>query len=217
MKRYEFDISRWDFDELFFAIRSKEDIIKVLMKTIKIMIIGSQPQIDLSYKESEKRGKILLSVSKMSRLFYFSDKKFFSIHFPFRVVEEDDRSLDFYFRDSLKIDNEVTSNVLSVISDIQRFGSSSLYDFMDSIDKIEDDEQLFWSFLKELMVFEDGYLRYDDDEAHERYAIHPRYHCDVFYSSNATLKLGLNFSLTEEEFINLLDTQSNCYFLKKEN
>jgi hypothetical protein len=215
MKKYYFDISRWDFDKLFFAIRSKEDIIKVLMETITIMIIGSQ--VDLSYQESDKRGKILLLISKMSRLFYFSDKKFFSIHFPFRVVEEDDRSLSFYFRDSLKIDNKVISDVLSVISDIQKFGSSSLYDFIDSVDSIEDEGQLFWSFLRELMVFEDGYLRYDDDEKNERDAIHPRYHCDVFYSSNATLKLGLNSPLNEEEFVNLFDIQSNCYFLRKEN
>ncbi len=79
MKRYEFQIARWNEDDIFSPIRSKKDSIHILMKTIKIMTINQQ------VSEEDSIGKIVLLVSKMSRLFFFSQDKFFSIVFPLTV------------------------------------------------------------------------------------------------------------------------------------
>ena len=70
MKIYEFDIPKTLLSDLDIVIRDKEDIIKVLLHTIKY----------ISFSESKKEisndcNKIVLVVDKMSRLFFHYEKK----------------------------------------------------------------------------------------------------------------------------------------------
>ncbi len=84
-------------------------------------------------------------------------------------------------------------------------------------DYTEECDENFWVFLRELLLMEDGYIRYDYDEEHENGDIHPLNHYDLFYSSNATFKIGLEDKERQTNFIDLMDINTSCKYLIKHN
>lgn len=150
----------------------------------------------------------------MSRLFYFTKDKYFSVNFPFAATETEE-GLIYSSEHISDIDSRVTSQVLSVISSEDSFGADCIFEFADPIATIVDYDLNFWSFLRELLLSEDGYIRYDYDEEHQNGLLHPLNHYDVFYSSGATFKVGLKQKIERETIIDLLQTESNCHFLEQ--
>lgn len=47
--------------------------------------------------------------------------------------------------------------------------------------------------------------------------LHPLNHFDVCYSNTSTYKLGINHKVDVEEFVDILDVSTNCFFLTKLN
>jgi len=216
MKKYEFPIYEMNL-KLFFPhkrIKTKVQIIEVLMETIRYMM--QKPEA----VSVEPVGKIVLYVDKMSRLFFFKDKKFYSIGFPFFVSEEDGK-LRFWFNDYLVIDSELVSNVMAILK-CEEFDNKCSLDFVEPIYEYEvgyNDE--FWFFLKELFLIEDGYIRYDIDqesydqaEQKDTAKKHPLTHYDIFYTNIATFKVGLSKEICDKEFIDFLNINTDCGFIK---
>ena len=143
-------------------------------------------------------------------LFFISEKKYFSINFPFHVTN-DGNQLRFRSKNIDDIDNKITSDVIGVMSNQLVLESNEILDFAAPID--EASHIRFWSLIRDLLLFEDGYVRYDYDEENENELLHPLNHLDIFYSSNCTFKVGLNDQITSEILIDCLDIRSNCYFL----
>ena len=82
VKKLEFNLDERQVAWIFSPLRSKEQVIKLLMRTIKIMIVNDK------FNNELIKGKVVLRISKMSRLFFFSQDKFFSINFPFTALLE---------------------------------------------------------------------------------------------------------------------------------
>jgi hypothetical protein len=207
MKRYTYKIAKWNASDILVPIRSKKDSIKLLMKAIKIMITYQE------VPEEDAIGSITLQVSKMSRLFFFSEGRFFSIIFPFAVVEADG-GLSFSSKYMADIDSRATSCVLGFLSSIEHFESSCIYEFADLIISLEETANDIWPLIRELLMHEDGYVRYDHDSDNENGAMHPLHHLDVFYSSRATFKLGLCDKLEEHSLVDILSTETECSYLR---
>jgi len=208
MKTYEFNINRAYLDKFFpkKRVKTKADIIEILMETIRYMLLN--PLVT----EEESSGKIILQINKMSRLFFFSDKKYFSIVFPFFVSFQEDM-YNFSFKNMIEIDKGLISKVLSIIK-CDEFKANCSLDFVEPICEYEENcDDNFWLFLKELLLMEDGYIRYDYDEENQDNDLHPLNHYDLFYSSNATFKIGLNAEVGKNEFIDLLNINTNCKYL----
>jgi len=206
MKQYSFNLDLRQTNNFFSPIREKRQIISLLMKTIKLMLIN-QPLQDVDHG-----GEIVLVVSKMSRLFYFSESKYFSISFPFSVIENDGE-LNFTFN-GMNVDSQITSDVLSVVLKDEIFQSECAYQFIEPIIDVSDYEPNFWILILNLLTLDDGYIRYDYDEANERGDYHPRNHYDVFYSSCSTFKIGLRERLSKESLIDLVELKSQCHFIE---
>lgn len=207
MKRYSFPLDERLVKEFFNPIRSKKDVVSLLMKSIKIMLIND------TVDKCRVRGEIILIVSKMSRLFYFTENKFFSITFPF-LVYESDGELEFSSKTVKIIDSKVTSDVIGVISKNGFQDVECALEFVDPIVEIADFEQLFWPFILNLFMYEDGYIRYDYDEKYEDGDHHPLNHYDIFYSSLATFKVGLRNRLEADSMLDFLDSNSICNYLE---
>lgn len=207
MKSYSFKIDKWQAGDFFAPVRSKKDVINLLMKTIKMMLINE----DL--RSEYVAGEVYLQVSKMSRLFYFSKNKYFSINFPFKVTELDE-GLKFSSHHILDVNNELTSDIISIVSNEEEFDSLCIYGFVEPIAKIVECRSEFWSLLKELLMFEDGYVRYDYDEEHENGDVHPLSHYDVFYSSNANFKVGLRARIQKGLLVDLLNIETDCHYME---
>lgn len=206
MKRYEFKIARWNEDEIFSSIRSKKDSIRILMKALKIMIINQE------VSEEDSIGNMVLLVSKMSRLFFFSADKFFSITFPL-TVSESSHGLSYSSRHISDVDSRVTSSVIGLLSASEQFDSDCILEFAEPILGLDDSDNRFWSFMRELLMHEDGYVRYDHDVRREDGHLHPLDHMDIFYSSGGTFKLGLNGRIKEDHLIYILSLETNCLYL----
>ena len=214
MKKYEFEIVQFEIDSFFpkERVKSKLQLLEILLEATRYM---------LAYQDIERyetKGKITLVVDKMSRLFFEKDKKIFSIVFPF-YVSENGEELNFTFH-NIDVDSRLISNAISIIK-CDSFKNQCSLDFADSMYDFESEEEDFWVFLRELILFEDGYIRYDKDidgynhakgrgEEHR----HPVNHYDLYYSSKASFKVGLENEIELKEFIDLLDIKTDCKYFK---
>ena len=201
MKKKEFILDHYQIDDFFKPIRSKRDVIILLMKSIKLMLIGDITPI------KEPSGHMYLIVSKMSRLFYVKEDKYFTIGFPFKVIDNGN-TLEFYSSfDEVKIDNKITSDVLALFSN-KTFVSEIFFE-----------ELYYQSYLLKILItnlftYEDDYIRYDYDPVRTNGKLHPLNHYDLFYCSNTTFKLGLNKSLNIEKMIDCLSIETECHFIE---
>lgn len=209
MKIYSFEIHKSYVDRFFTPIRSKQHVIEVIMNAIKYMTLNPVVSEHLS------RGKIILKIDKMSRLFFLKKDKYFSITFPFSV-KKNETGYVFSFQDISEIDAKLTTDVITMINSKEFKGNCSL-DFAFPISAYQDDSNdSFWCFLRELLFMDDGYVRYDydDNEARVNEFIHPLNHYDLFRSNSSTFKLGIKGRLSEESFIDLFDINTNCKYLE---
>lgn len=216
MKLFEFNLNEAYLKKFFpeSRVKTKAQIIEILMEAINYMTLN--PTVPVN----KIQGKIILIKDKMSRLFFIKDKKYFSIAFPF-FVTNDENIYTFSFKNRIEIDSQLSSKVISIIN-CNDFKSDCSIDFISPICEEEQCDENFWFFLRELLLMEDGYVRYDyDKETHDKYNEigeghkHPLNHYDLFYSSDTTFKIGLENTLNEHEFIDLFNMYTDCLYLKK--
>lgn len=202
MKRIELEIPEY-YDKIFFQkrIKYKIDIVIMLLEVVKLIHINSAP--------SKSVWKIVLIVDKMKRLFFFSQNKFFSINFPFNILTDTNR---IYLWDC-EIDSKLISDIMRVIR-VENFLQTS-NNFIESIWDVENEykDEGFWNVLKELLLIDDWYIRYDYDEERENWDFHPTNHYDIFYSENSQIKLWLRGKIDMNDFIDLLDVSTKCKYL----
>ena len=205
MKRFEFSVDAYQAEWMLSAVRSKRDLISLLMRTIKIMLLLPLPI-------PEVVGKVILHVDKMSRLFYVFEGKIFSINFPYTVIE-DNGLLVFRSIHQANINSAVTSNVLSVLEINNAFDNPEILSFAEPISDICQYDEDFWSLLLELLMYEDGYIRFDHDEERSNAQRHPIDHLDIFYTSGSTFKIGMYSCISHDYFCDLLNLNTDCHFL----
>jgi len=213
MKQYYFNLSSVIYNKVFpqYRIKTKAHIIEILMEITRYILLQNDPEFVVSNDNS--KGKVILYIDKMSRLFFFSEKKYYSIVFPFHFLEENGK-YKIIFQSNIEVNSQLISKVISIIK-CDEFKAQCSLDFVEPVCDAEDDcDEKFWIFLRELLLMEDGYIRYDYDEEHEDENNHPLNHYDLFYSSNATFKIGLSSLLREDEFVDLLDINRDCKYLK---
>lgn len=213
-KFFELKIGQYFFEKVSKPIRTKEDIVILLIESMKIFLIGdTMPVTDI-------KGKIIIKVDKMSRIVFEIENKYFSFNFPFNIENiYNDEHITFYDIDTgLYLNNKNLSLILRIFNE-DRMKKDSLEDLYLELADIEDLEYMedILNVVKKLMLFESGYIRYDYDPDPTRVNkyTHPLYHFDVYYSSNNSIKLGLRNELKVEEFIDLLDIKTNCYYIYK--
>lgn len=217
MKKFHFKLNRVS-RELFFPpvrLKTKLQFIEILMEATRYILAAPHSNQDPA------EGEIILYVDKMSRLFFITDDKFYTIVFPFVVnIDDNADSLSFSIMHSYEVDALTISKVITIIRSESFEGNCSI-DFAESIydyDQIQ--EESLWNLIRELMLLEIGYLRYDKDQSGFEKARedgnehkHPLHHIDLFYTNKATFKLGLERELRNEKFMDILNTLTSCSYL----
>ncbi|WP_367390054.1 hypothetical protein [Lewinella sp. LCG006] len=217
MKVFVYKIDSYSKD-LFFPkerIKSKIQIINILLEASRYIL--SNPHIG----ENNSNDEIKLVIDKMSRLFFSSKNKYYSIVFPFNLYEEGGR-IYFHYLNNINVDAYLISKTKSAIN-CDSFNDDCVLGFADSIfessNSLESEE--LWSFLKELMLFEDGYIRYDKDLEGFNVAKekgipdrHPLTHYDLYYTNKAAFKIGLEVDNSIDDFIDLLNIKTDCKYIK---
>jgi len=221
MKNYPFNLSKVVYDKFFpkFRVKTKAHVIEILMEAARFILLQNDP--DFIVENDDAIGKMILYVDKMSRIFFFANKKYYSIVFPFHFLKEENQ-YKLIFKSDIEVTSQLISKVISIIH-CDEFKEECGLNFITPICDFDDEcDEHFWVFLRELLLMEDGYIRYDFDKKNYDDAVkkgeehkHPLNHYDVFYSSNATFKIGLSDEIANDTFINLLDTNSDCKYLTK--
>jgi len=219
MKNYTINLSKVIYDKVFpkYRIKTKAHVIEILMEATRFILLQNDP--DFIIKDDDRIGKMILYVDKMSRIFFFADKKYYSIVFPFHLLKEENK-FKLIFKNDIEVTSQLISKVISIIH-CDEFKEQCGLNFITPICDFDDEcDENFWVFLRELLLMEDGYIRYDFDKENYDKAIkkgkehqHPLNHYDIFYSSDATFKIGLTDVLGNDTFINLLDVNSDCEYL----
>lgn len=214
MKKIQRPFGNYYYDKLMKPVRRQKDCVALILDILNILLVGE--------KMSDEKGVIMIVVDKMSRLFCFSGKKYFSMVFPFdmeRVEEPGDNYRIYDLILNMEIDNRLIVLMERILNQID-FEESTMDEIIEKAyfdvaeeGYSEDEVSKCFNLVMRLLSMELGYIRYDDDPEHENGALHPRYHLDVNYSSKGTYKLGLNSEMKEEDFIGLLDIKTNCKYI----
>lgn len=206
MKRFDFPIDRHQSQWVFAPIRTKKEALTLLIKATKAMLAPT------AIKKEEQTGSITLIISKMSRLLFHSSNKTFSIAFPF-LVREDKTGIYFYSHEHPNIDSKTTSDILALLDQPYLFDTKDVLEFADPICSACDIDVDLWCLFRNLLLLEDGYIRYDDDRERVNGHKHPRHHLDFFYSQGTTFKAGLRRNISDGELIDILNIETDCHYL----
>lgn len=191
MKIIEVKIGDFLGEKVLKPIRSKRDMILLLLDTMKLIV---NPEGSFS----DDFGKVTIYVDKMSRIFYETKEKYFSFIFPF-LIENLDQNYKIY-------DNHTECELNDTMISLLIIDRAEEYEYSD-IDTI-------WKLIIKLWLMEDGYIRYDHDPANEDGDMHPLYHFDINYSSAVTYKIGLKNPIKVNDFQDTLNIKTNCAYLR---
>lgn len=203
------------------AIRERYDIIRIIVEACEYVVDNQYKEV-LNINEIVPQTKAFIFIDKMTRLFIVEDKQIFSVVFPFNVNLIESKVTFHHF--------EINHSVLAAINSIVH-ESMELYNIESLIDCIwentkemeltTEEKQIVDQIIYHLMSYEMGYIRYDVDPINaQKYNergkpnIHPENHFDINYTSSATYKVGLKSAITMQDFVDFLNINTDCWFVK---
>lgn len=193
------------------TLKQHKDYTRVLLEITK-KLLNNSDYIDKSYLSSQAYMKV--TIGKQSRIFvYLSVDKYYSFEYPCQV--EVDRLTNkinsIHTKTGIECSYELISNAISILDDVK---SDSIIDVYESRD--EDDEFMnidAYKLLEYFWAHEPCYLRYDYDPKSNNGALHPLHHLDINMSLNGTYKIGLKDKILPEEFEDIVNKNTECYYL----
>ena len=205
------------------AIRNKFSLISLLLNIYTkefLAEVKGHHNLKIVFQEEKKISRIFLKE--------IGNAQIQSFHTPFKIIENNNDAYELRLESSV-----VPCNISSVeISFLKCFFNrvdsfyttiENFYDaFLSTLDSfaensdicISDSKQAdYWKLILYLIEFEPGYVRYDYDEEHYIPKIHPIHHLDINFSNNATYKIGLYNSLSIDLFLELVNKETDCFFI----
>ncbi|MCI9215870.1 hypothetical protein AALA78_02565 [Lachnospiraceae bacterium 42-17] len=117
MKIIERKIGEFFCRRMLKPICSKQDTMLLLLETLKL--INDTEEI------LNEKGKVIIYVDKMSRVFYETDDKIFSFYFPFALDEKEPEYYRIYdILTDLEITNKMISLLISIFKNDRKLGES---------------------------------------------------------------------------------------------
>lgn len=187
-------------------IFSKTDIIELIFSTIVVLLTDLSIQGDPLYE-------VRIHISKMSRVFFKSPNRIVSIVFPFSIKKDNEKYVIYDTRSSILIDSIILSSLQTLFNQFETGDYIEMFTLLDDFDVLSRDE--IWNIFSNLLSYESGYIRYEYDLEHFEESIHPIHHFDINHTNSSKYKLGFDSHISLDTFIDILDTNTNCYFIKK--
>lgn len=205
MKLIEREIFTFKENEFFYPLRDKIDYARLIIYATRYLLLN------IETNGAECNSQLKLCIDKMSRLFFYKEKKYFSVSFPFSVQIDGNEITDINTFSGKSINSQSLSSVISILEDSSFKLNPSLTDYYIESDTAE---SIGIAILEEIFQSEPSYIRYDNDPTNENGKIHPLNHLDINYSSYGTYKIGLENEIKTIYFDNVLNIRTDCSFLK---
>lgn len=132
-----------------------------------------------------------------------------SLSFPFNIKKNGSQIKLYINKIQSEIDNRFISECISIINQLQ--DNSSFIDVWMEMDEPYNEETLI--IVERLLRTEPCYLRYDYALDSAVGGIHPAIHLDINMSKIGHIKLGLYNQLTFRQFLDILNPDTNCYYV----
>lgn len=216
MKKLELCIRRNLFNN-FKSIRSKKDIILLLLESIKNLMLYKENIVefrDVDIIKDDNEMRIVIYIDKMKRIFYCTKNRVQSVSFPFNINKVNDNDIKFYYK-NIEIDFKLISILIRIFSTNKMDNSLTLIESLLNDSEYSNSTEEYQNLLEELLlslsIFEDGYLRFDfDDIENEDETYHPLHHIDFYYSNSNTFKLGIMDKISLKKSIDIIDINKKC-------
>ncbi|WP_033915881.1 hypothetical protein [Campylobacter sputorum] len=193
-------------------IKTKYDILEIWTHSINLICLNYNNDNILQYnKQKNKLAEIQIICDKIKRIYFFTNTKYYSICFPFSIYEEENSNYKIKFKE-FDIDTEITSYILRILKSKEIINYKTFGE-IETSDEFMDIDSDIWYILKELIILEDGYIRYDYDLKNADGNIHPINHYDIFYTNINQIKIGLSNNIDKNYFLDTLDISKACKFL----
>lgn len=219
---YIIRLEPYEIRDFTLVIKNKWDCIKLLLNCTRFINFNLISRaITLSPKSCKKMvGEYLkLDIIPIPRVYlYVGGNKYISIVFPFKIDVITD-NIKFWYA-GVCLTEHIISGIFTLINLHNNSYSSigktnnSLIELYLSNEEFEPIPENSYYILGELLSLEMGYIRHDHDPVKAKGKIHPEFHFDINYSQDATFKYGLPKMLSTQEFENIFDKNSDCYFLQ---
>ena len=106
---------------------------------------------------------------------------------------------------------ELISNAISILNEVKSDSIIDVYESRDIEDAILNIEA--YRLLEYFWAHEPCYLRYDYDPMNSKGSLHPINHLDINISVNGSYKVGLKSRLSPDEFEDIVNKSTDCYYL----
>jgi hypothetical protein len=206
MKAFHFATVPPYIERFSVPIRDKTESLRVITHAIKMMTIEKRQNAPAS------SGGLTLIVDKMSRLFFWTPAKYYSVTFPFKAFESEEGGIEFESTNSVAITAQITSFLLMLLNTGKLFTQDE-YEYLQMMDECHALGSGCWDMIRDLITCEDGYIRYDHDRSRMNGHFHPEFHLDVFYTQAATFKLGHDGACGADRFMDYLNTRTHCGYI----
>lgn len=196
----------------FKAVRHSLDNLSNILQLAEI--INSCPQ------HTEGANKDNFDVAIFTEDFHrFVVKKadgYFSMSIPFQVLVEDGH---ISFNCDL-LEQAVSGRFISIMRNAIQTVDGNLHSHEEVIFSINEnfnadyeEATAYYDTFAALISEDHGYFRFDDDESNEDGHVHPRYHFDIFYKNNSSLKIGYDRQAGVDCLVTLADKVSPKKYL----
>lgn len=218
-KVFECNMDSHMYDMIFSTnglIKNKMQLVRILLETIRYMMY--------QYDLDNSKGKIVIFVDRMSRLFFFCKEKYYSIALPM-TVREIEPIVEYAPKYEFELNGvKLTSELISSVVRLTDLRFEKITSSIDLVDLLYEEESRFgkevWCVFRDLLLAEEGYVRYDKDtkayitaKNKEQPDLHPENHLDICIHSRNQFKIGLKEELSEDGFIDIFNLKTDCKFL----
>lgn len=212
-KQITFTMSKQIMEMALKPLRSKIEAVLLILNTIRMFDISVTP-----FVKQKRREEVVISIDKMRRVFYLLENKCFSMHFPF-FVKVHGSSVVVYDVFHTQLTPLLLSCLIEIFESMERIymDFDAVFEMITnpSYDRTDFSAQEIWMIVSYLLQFELGYLRYDIDFEHECGKNHPLNHLDVCLAETVSYKLGLEHEIGFDDFRDILDVTTECWYIKQ--
>lgn len=193
------------------TLKMHKDYTRVLLEITRKLLNNDD---DIEKPTLTGQGYIKMVIDKQSRVFvYLSKDKFYTFEYPCQV-EVDQAThdvLSIYTTSKIHCTLQLLSNAITILDDVKCDSIIDVYESRDEEDAFINIEA--YKLLEYFWAHEPCYLRYDYDPKSSNGALHPLHHLDVNMSLKGAYKIGLKARLTPSEFENIVNKNTDCYYL----
>lgn len=152
---------------------------------------------------------LMIEVGKNSRAnIFISSNKYVSVSFPFKKYKQGYVKL-YIDKHGTEISSDIISECLSIVN-VLKHDATFVDVWFESDDPFS---EMSLRIVEYLLHSEPCYLRYDYDMAKSNGSLHPVHHLDINMTKGGHYKIGLHKKLSHKQFLDILNVETNCYYL----